>query len=88
MFKEKNMKENEIIKDLKLYISKVSTITKKSPHTLRHAFATHLLNEGADLMAIKEILGHSSLNSTQIYTHTSYENLKKVYNLSHPRGSE
>ena len=73
---------------VKSYISKVSTITKKSPHTLRHAFATHLLNEGADLMAIKEILGHSSLNSTQIYTHTSYENLKKIYNLSHPRGSE
>ena len=67
------------------YISKVSSVNKKSPHVLRHSFATHMLNNGADINAIKEILGHSNLSATQIYTHNSVEKLKSVYNQAHPR---
>jgi integrase/recombinase XerC len=58
---------------------------KKSPHVLRHTFATHMLNNGADLNSIKEVLGHSSLAATQIYTHTTFENLKRIHNKAHPR---
>ena len=68
------------------YLSLVSSVKKTSPHVLRHAFATHLLNRGADLNAIKELLGHSSLLSTQVYTHVSSEKIKKAYKSSHPRG--
>lgn len=67
------------------YFSHISSKEKKSPHILRHSFATHLLNEGADLNAIKELLGHSSLASTQVYTNNSIAELKKVYAKTHPR---
>ncbi len=67
------------------YFSNVSEKVKKSPHILRHTFATHMLNNGADLNSVKELLGHSSLASTQVYTHSSLAELKKVYNGAHPR---
>ena len=70
------------------YFSKVSSKLKKSPHILRHSFATHLLNEGADLNSVKELLGHSSLASTQVYTHSSLDQIKKVYNKAHPRSDK
>jgi integrase/recombinase XerC len=67
------------------YLSLVTTMEKRSPHILRHSYATHLLNRGADLNAIKELLGHASLAATQVYTHTTFEKLKKIYNQAHPR---
>ncbi len=77
--------ETLVYRIINSYFSSVSTKQKKSPHMLRHTFATHLLNEGADLNSVKELLGHSSLESTQIYTHNSLEKLKKVFNQTHPR---
>ncbi|MBK9932769.1 MAG: tyrosine-type recombinase/integrase [Cytophagaceae bacterium] len=70
---------------IKHYLELVSTISKKSPHVLRHTFATHLLNHGADLNAIKELLGHANLAATQIYTHNTIAELKEVYKKSHPK---
>lgn len=70
---------------VKRYLSMVTTIEKKSPHVLRHTFATHMLNHGADLNSIKELLGHANLSATQIYTHNTFEKLKEVYKQAHPR---
>ncbi len=77
--------ENLVYRIINSYFGKTSEKVKKSPHILRHSFATHLLNEGADINAVKELLGHSSLASTQVYTQNSIAKLKEVYKNSHPR---
>lgn len=74
-----------VYRTINYYFSQVSEKVKRSPHILRHTFATHMLNNGADLNSVKELLGHSSLASTQIYTHSSLSELKKVYGEAHPR---
>ncbi len=74
-----------VYKIVNRHLAMVTTLEKKSPHVLRHTFATHLLNQGAELNAIKELLGHANLSATQVYTHSSFEKLKKAYNLAHPR---
>ena len=73
---------------VKKYLSQVTTVEQRSPHVLRHSFATHLSDSGADLNAIKELLGHSSLAATQVYTHNSIEKLKKVYQQAHPKAKK
>jgi len=80
--------ETLVYRIINRYFSKVSTKVKKSPHILRHTFATHLLNKGADLNAVKELLGHSSLASTQVYTHSSIAELKKIHASAHPRSKD
>jgi integrase/recombinase XerC len=70
---------------VKKYLDQVTTIAKRSPHVLRHTFATHLLNKGADLNAVKDLLGHTSLAATQVYTHNSMEKLKSVFDQAHPK---
>lgn len=79
------LSESFVYRLINCYFSRVSEKVKKSPHVLRHTFATHLLNNGADLNSVKELLGHSSLASTQVYTHNSLAELKKVYSDAHPR---
>jgi integrase/recombinase XerC len=70
------------------YLSGVTTQQKRSPHVLRHTFATHMLEQGADLNAVKELLGHAGLAATQVYTHNTVEKLRKVHAKAHPRGGE
>ena len=67
------------------YLSRITSIDKKSPHVLRHSFATHLSNDGADINAIKDLLGHASLAATQVYLHNNIEQLKDVYKIAHPK---
>jgi len=86
--KGKKIYDTLVYRIINNYFSTVSSKVKKSPHVIRHSFATHLLNEGADLNAVKELLGHSSLASTQVYTHSSMGKLKEVYNLAHPRSKK
>ncbi len=85
-----NLKKQKVYNKLvyrvvKKYISKISSIDKNSPHILRHTFATHMLNNGADINAIKELLGHANLSATQVYTHNTIDKLKMIYKQAHPR---
>lgn len=82
--KGKKMSPEFVYRKVNEYLSMVTSIEKRSPHVLRHTFATHLLNKGADLNAIKELLGHSSLAATQVYTHNTIEKLKNIYQQTHP----
>ncbi|MEE2953968.1 MAG: site-specific tyrosine recombinase/integron integrase [Bacteroidota bacterium] len=88
VFTDKNKKQlydKKVYRIVKKYISRITTVNQKSPHILRHTFATHMLNNGADINTIKELLGHANLSATQIYTHNTIEKLKQVYKKSHPR---
>ena len=84
---EKNEKlyQKKIYRIVKKHLSIISTKTNNSPHIIRHTFATHMLNNGADINAIKELLGHNSLNATQVYTHNLIEKIKMVHKKAHPR---
>src|ERR1700748_3681183 len=75
-----------IYRVVKKNIGETTTLQKKSPHVLRHTFATHLLNNGANIQAIKDLLGHSSLAATQVYTHNNIDKLKEIHRKNHPRG--
>jgi len=83
--KGKPLQPRSVYSFVKDHLAKVTTIQKKSPHILRHSFATHLMNNGADLNAVKELLGHSSLAATQVYTHNTIEKLKDVFKKAHPK---
>jgi integrase/recombinase XerC len=81
----KQLSEKFVYRTVSEYFNLVSPKLKKAPHVLRHSFATHLINEGADINSVKELLGHSSLSATQVYSHTSMERIKEVFKNSHPR---
>jgi integrase/recombinase XerC len=83
--KGKKMSEKFVYTSVKMYLSQVTTIDKKSPHVLRHTFATHMLNNGADLNTIKDLLGHANLSATQVYTHNTVEKLKHIHKQAHPK---
>jgi len=84
--KGKPLNPKQVYTIVNKYLTSITTIDKKSPHILRHTFATHMLNNGADINGIKEILGHSSLAATQVYTHNSFEKLKGIHKKAHPKG--
>jgi integrase/recombinase XerC len=88
LLKGVKLNDSFVYRIINYYFSNVSEKVKKSPHILRHTFATHLLNNGADINSVKELLGHSSLASTQVYTHSSLAELKKVYGNAHPRNTK
>ena len=83
--KGKALAPRKVYSSVQAYLSRITTIEKRSPHVLRHTFATHLVNNGADLNAVKELLGHSSLAATQVYTHNTIEKLKDIYKKAHPK---
>lgn len=83
--KGKALQPRSVYSFVKAYLAQVTTLQKKSPHILRHSFATHLMNNGADLNAVKELLGHSSLAATQVYTHNTIDQLKEVFAKAHPK---
>jgi integrase/recombinase XerC len=84
--KGKQVYEKLVYRVVKKSLAKITSLEKKSPHVLRHTYATHLLNKGADLNAVKELLGHANLAATQVYTHTTFEKLRDSYKQAHPRG--
>ena len=83
--KGKKLEPTTVYAVVKKYLNMVTTVDKKSPHVLRHTFATHLMNNGADINAVKELLGHTSLASTQVYTHNTIDKLKEIYRQAHPK---
>ena len=83
--KGERMSRGQVQYLVKKHLSEVTTLKKRSPHVLRHSFATAMLNNGAGLESVKKLLGHESLNTTEIYTHTTFEQLKRVYSEAHPR---
>ncbi|KJF44826.1 tyrosine-type recombinase/integrase [Draconibacterium sediminis] len=86
--KGKQIYEKLVYRVVKNNLARVTSLEKKSPHVLRHTYATHLLNNGADLNAVKELLGHANLAATQVYTHTTFEKLQQSYKQAHPRGGK
>ncbi len=86
--KGKKITENFVYVTVNSYLSAVTCKEKKSPHILRHTFATHILNNGAEISKVKAILGHSSLASTQVYTNADIEQMKRIFNTSHPRAKK
>jgi integrase/recombinase XerC len=83
----KKLKPKFVYSKVNYYLGKATNLSKKSPHVLRHTFATHMLNNGASLETIKKLLGHADLSSTQVYTHNSFKQIKTIYEQSHPRGA-
>lgn len=86
--KGRKMYPNFVYRKVKHYLSLITNLKKRSPHILRHTFATHMLNNGAGLEVLKELLGHADLSATQIYTHNSFEQIHKIYKQAHPRGTD